>query len=138
MTETVTAAEPHPPAHEDRMMAAIVYGLYLLGLTNGVTILIGLIIAYANLGAAGPKMRSHYIFQIRTVWIAVAWSLLAFLLIGAGAVLSFVLIGIPLFHLGWGMLGAGVGWLWYLVRSVAGALKLAHDESYPRPRAWLI
>ena len=142
MTETQTAApiDPQiaPPGdvHEDRMMPAIIYGLSLLGLTNGVTILIGLVIAYAHLGAASPKMRSHYVFQIRTVWIALVWRLIALALILVGAVLAIVLIGFPILHLGMGILG--LGGVWYLIRSLAGAVYLAQDKAYPNPKSWLI
>ena len=55
MSEAVTpVAQP-----EDRTMPAVVYGLYLLGLANLITVFIGLIIAYANRGSAGPAMASH-------------------------------------------------------------------------------
>ena len=36
------------------------------GLVNGLTVLIGLLIAYSNRDRAGPVMESHYTFQIRT------------------------------------------------------------------------
>ena len=40
---------------EDRTMPAVVYGLYLIGLTHGITTIIGLIIAYASRDQAGPR-----------------------------------------------------------------------------------
>jgi uncharacterized membrane protein len=139
MSETPSApppAEPSATPAEDRVMAVIVYGLYLIGPCNGLTGLIGLILAYANLGAAGPKMQSHYIFQIRTFWITVLWAFLGAGVIAIGGTLLIVLIGFPILHLGLAILGlAGV---WFFVRSLVGAIYLAQDQAYPRPRSWLI
>ena len=42
---------------EDKTLPVIVYALYLLGLVNGLTILIGLVIAYASRDSAGPRSR---------------------------------------------------------------------------------
>ena len=121
---------------EDRTFAAVVYGLYFLGLAYGLTMLVGLVLAYAKLGGAGPKMRTHYLFQIRTVWIALAWSIIGGLLILVGLPLSLILIGIPIVKLGVAVLG--LIYVWILARCVAGALYLFQDAPYPRPRGWLI
>ncbi|MBA4013829.1 MAG: hypothetical protein C0481_18355 [Phenylobacterium sp.] len=121
---------------EDRVLPAVVYGLYLLGLVNGLTILVGLVVAYINLDKAGPRMRTHYDFQIRTFWIGLAIFLSLGLLIGISAVLSFVLIGIPfllLFLFLWGAVG-----VWFAVRCVIGLVYISQDEAYPRPNTWLI
>jgi uncharacterized membrane protein len=123
-------------AVEDRTMPAVVYGLYLLGLTHGLTILIGLIIAYANRSSAGVRMRTHYTFQIRTFWLSIGWFLIGAALIFWGGIFSVVLIGLPFFALGWMICGAV--WLWFLVRTVLGVIYLARDEPYPRPEAWII
>ena len=86
MTETQTAVV----TPEDRTLPAVVYGLYLLGLVNGLTILVGLVIAYMNRDTAGPRMRTHYTFLIRTFWISIAWFVIAGLLVLFGGVLSLV------------------------------------------------
>ena len=39
---------------EDRTLPTVVYALYLLGLINGLTVIIGVIIAYANRDRASP------------------------------------------------------------------------------------
>jgi uncharacterized membrane protein len=124
------------PLTEDRTVPAVVYALYLLGLMNGLTVFVGLIVAYANKGGAGPRMRSHYIFQIRTFWTAIAWWVIGGWLLLFGAPLSLVLIGVPMMILG-GLIFA-VGHIWFAVRCVLGAIYLARDEAYPRPRTWLI
>ncbi|WP_374453298.1 DUF4870 family protein [Phenylobacterium sp.] len=121
---------------EDRVLPAVVYGLYLLGLVNGLTILVGLVVAYINLDKAGPRMRSHYDFQIRTFWIGLAIFLSLGLLIGISAVLSLVLIGIPflmLFLFLWGAVG-----VWFAVRCIIGLVYVSQDQAYPRPNTWLI
>jgi len=122
-------------AVEDRTMPAVVYGLYLLGLTHGLTIIIGLIIAYASRGGAGPRMASHYTFQIRTFWLAIVWFLIGVSLVIWGGIFSIILVGIPFFLLGWAI--CGVVWVWFAVRSVMGVIYLARDEAYPRPHAWI-
>jgi uncharacterized membrane protein len=129
---------PASPAaqSEDRVLPAIVYGLFLIGPINGLSVLVGLILAYANMGAAGPKVHSHYVFLVRTFWTTVAWSILGGLVIGVGGLLLVVLIGFPILHLGLAILGlAGV---LFFVRTVAGAIYLAQDQAYPRPNSWLI
>ena len=123
-------------ASEDRVMAAIIYALFIIGPSNGLTVLIGLILAYVSVGAAGPKMRTHYIFQIRTFWTCVVWAFFGGMVTALGAVLLLVLIGFPIMHLGVGIVG--LSGLWFVVRSVAGAVYLAQDQAYPRPRSWLI
>jgi len=125
----------HVSSTEDRTMPAVVYGLYLLGLTHGLTIIIGLIIAYANRDNAGERMRSHYIFQIRTFWLSIGWFLVGCALIFWGAIFSVILVGIPFFALGW--IICGFVWLWFLIRSIIGVIYLARDEPYPRPYAWI-
>ena len=121
---------------EDRVLPAVVYGLYLLGLVNGLTILVGLVVAYINLDKAGPRMRTHYDFQIRTFWIGLAIFLSLGLLIGISAVLSLVLIGIPFLMLLlflWGAVG-----VWFAVRCIIGLVYVSQDQAYPRPNTWLI
>jgi uncharacterized membrane protein len=115
---------------------AVVYGLYLLGLMNGLTVFVGLIVAYANKDGAGPAMRSHYVFQIRTFWTAIAWWVVGLTLLFWGAILSFILVGIPIVVLG-GLIFA-VGHIWFALRCILGAYYLTCGEAYPRPRTWLI
>ena len=138
MTETVTTADtppPAPPAHEDRTLPVIVYVLYLIGLTHGLTILIGVIIAYVARDGAGPVARSHYDMLIRTFWVAVVGLLMVFMIGTVGLILTLVLIGFPI------LMGAGflllALWVWVLVRSIVGLIHLSRGEAYPRPETWL-
>ncbi len=133
---TDTTAVTAPAAEEDKVLPAVVYGLYLLGFTNGLTWVIGLIVAYVNRDAAGPINESHYTFAIRTFWLSIAWFLIGFLLILFGLPMLVLLVGLPMIIAGALILGA-VG-LWFVARCVMGIYHLSRGEAYPRPRAWLI
>ena len=121
---------------EDRTMPAVVYGLYLLGIANGLTILLGLILAYAQRGDAGARMRSHYTFLIRTCWLWLAWILIGGLLVAIGIPLSVILIGVPILALGWAIIG--LVHIWFALRAIVGVIYLARDEAYPRPHSWFL
>ena len=131
MSHTETAVS----TPEDRTLPAVVYGLYLLGLVNGLTILIGLVIAYMNRDNAGPKMASHYRFQLRTFWLGLIAAVVLGVMTAVGAVLSIVLIGIPILILA-GLLWCVLG-LWFAIRCIVGLIHLSNGEAYPRPEAVL-
>lgn len=133
MTETTAVAKPH----EDRVLPAVVYALYIFGAASMlITVFIGLIIAYANRGLAGPRMQSHYEFLIQTFWKTIWWFLIGAVLSVVGVVLTFVLIGLPILFVGIAILCL-VG-IWFYVRCIVGLVYLAQDEPYPRPEAWLL
>jgi len=125
-----------PRAEEDKVLPAVVYGLYLLGFTNGLTFIIGLIVAYVNRDTAGPINESHYTFAIRSFWLSIAWFVIGGLLLLFGIPLSLLLIGIPMMIVGGLILGAVS--LWFVVRCVVGIYYLVRSEAYPRPLTWLI
>lgn len=129
---TIDRLEPMPV--ESRTLPGVTYGLYLLGLTHGLTILIALIIAYASRDSAGPRMRSHYTFIIRTFWLSIGWFMIGLALIFWGGIFSLVLVGLPFLGLGWAICAAV--WVWVLIRLVLGTVRLANDEAYPRPYSW--
>jgi uncharacterized membrane protein len=120
---------------EDQTLPTVVYALYLLGLINGLTVFIGLIIAYANRDRAGPVMESHYTFQIRTFWIAIVLWIVAGILFLWGIPLSFIIIGVPLLVAG-GLIVAGTH-IWFALRCILGLIYVSRGEAYPRPRSWL-
>jgi uncharacterized membrane protein len=124
---------------EDRTLPTVVYALYLLGLINGLTVLIGLVIAYANRDRAGPIADSHYIFQIRTFWTGVLLWFVGILCMMWGGMWGFIpffhLIGVPFFVLG-GLIFAATH-IWFAVRCILGLTYVSRGEAYPRPRAWL-
>jgi uncharacterized membrane protein len=132
MTEHIESTAP--AAAEDRTLPAIVYGLYLIGLTHGgLTTVIGLIIAYASRDNAGPRMASHYTWLIRTFWITIGAIVAGGVLVLVGIPLSFLLIGIPIVAVGGVLMGAAV--LYHVVRLIIGIVHLARDEDIPRPYA---
>ncbi len=133
--ETVIPAAP-VAASEDRLLPGIVYALYLLGFSNGLTFIIGVILAHVQEGTAGPKMKSHYTFLIRTFWISAAAFLAACAVFAVSIPLSFLLIGIPGLVVSGLFMGAIA--IWFLVRTIVGLVYLARDEAYPRPNAWLV
>jgi uncharacterized membrane protein len=123
------------PTVEDRAMPAVTYVLYILGLFHGVTLIIGLIMAYVLRGGAGPLNASHYTYLIRTFWI----SFIGFIIGAAVALVSipftFILIGIPFLWLG-GMICAGF-WVWALIRSIVGVVRLAEGAPIAQPYAMM-
>jgi len=58
------------------------------------------------------------------------------MVVALGALLLLVLIGFPIMHLGVAIVG--LSGVWFFIRAVAGAVYLAQDQGYPRPRTWLI
>lgn len=137
MTETLSAAK----THEDRILPAVVYGLYVFGaMSMLLTVIIGLVIAYANRGTAGPRMDTHYRFLIQTFWKTIWWVVIGIVVAILGAVLTATIIlapiGLPMVVIGLG--AAALVGVWFYVRCVVGILYLLQDEPYPRPDAWLI
>lgn len=136
MTDTA-----HAPGHapdrveEDKVLPIVVYALYLLGFTNGLTFLAGLIVAYLNRDTAGPVNASHYTFAIRTFWMSIWWFLAGLALVLVGLVLAVLLIGFPMMIVG----GAIISLIsvWFVVRCILGLVYLLKGEAYPRPRTWL-
>lgn len=120
---------------EDKTLPAVCYGLYLLAFATGITAIIGLVIAYSQQRAAGPTMRSHYTYLIRTFWGGLMMMLVGGLLMGVGALLTIVLIGFPIMGLAWLILSAAS--IWYAVRCIVGLVYLSRGDAHPRPYAVL-
>ena len=98
----------------------VIYVLYLLALVNGVTAVVGVVMAYIYRDGAPEWLRTHYELQIRTFWMA--------LLIGAiGVVLSWVFIGIPI------LLALAV---WWIIRCVKGLRFVGERAPYPNYLGW--
>ena len=106
------------PANAD--MAKIIYILYLAGLVTGVTVLIGVVMAYMYRDTAPDWLKSHYQFQIRTFWIMLLYAIVA-------GVLTLVFIGFLLFL---------VLTVWWIIRCVKGLNMLGQRTAYPNPESW--
>jgi uncharacterized membrane protein len=124
------------PTTEDRAMPAVVYVLYILGLFHGLTLIIGLIMAYVLRSSAGPVNASHYTFVIRTFWISLIWAIIGAAILVVGIPLSFILIGLPLLWLG-GCICA-IAWGWALVRCIVGLVRLADSQPIARPQSYFL
>jgi uncharacterized membrane protein len=106
-----------------RGAALVVYALYLLSIPSAaIFALIGVIVALASRDGAGPLARSHLDDQIRIWFIAFWWAIGLAILAVIGAILSLVLIGIPILWLV-GVLGLGV-MIWFTVKALLGLLAL--------------
>ena len=106
---------------ESTSNAKLVYILYLVGIMIPITGLIGVVMAYVNLGDASDWLKSHYQFQIRTFWIGLLYMVL-------GVVLSAVLLGylILLFWL-----------VWLIIRCVKGLKQLDEGQAVINPTSWM-
>jgi uncharacterized membrane protein len=101
----------------------LVYVLYLASVIVGITILIGLIMAYLNRGqAAGTWAESHYTYLIRTFWIGLLYALISALLmiVAIGFLLIFVVL------------------IWGVVRCIKGLQLAANGQPVLRPESWTI
>jgi uncharacterized membrane protein len=136
MSDIAHSAPEPSRAEEDKILPIVVYALYLLGFTNGLTFLVGLIVAYVYRQDAGPINASHYTFAIRSFWLSIWWFLIGLALFFIGLVLLVLLIGLPLMIAGCTIMGA-VG-VWFAVRAIVGLVYLLKGEAYPRPLSWLI
>jgi uncharacterized membrane protein len=101
----------------------LVYVLYLASLLIGITVLIGLVMAYMNRGrAAGTWSEGHYTYQIRTFWIGVLYALISTVLMVLG--IGFLLI-----------IAVAV---WAIVRCVRGLQLAAAGQPVPDPLTWMV
>jgi len=103
-------------------LAFAVYVLYLVGYITGITVLIGVVIAYSQATrSARSPIKSHYTFQVRTFWIG----------------LIYLVVGFFLLHFGVGVLILLWGVVWSLVRNVKGLLTLNRNEPIANSESWL-
>ncbi|MCC5996469.1 MAG: DUF4870 domain-containing protein [Oceanicaulis sp.] len=118
-----TAPVPRPDPSGDRTLALVNYVLLLLALSNGLTALIALVIAFIRRDTAPGWVRNHYDFQIRTVIYG-----LIILVVGFAT----------LWLLGLGLLIWLLGAVWLVVRTVVGLMRLVDGRTHPDPGAYWI
>jgi uncharacterized membrane protein len=93
--------------------AASVVGSFIFGWPS----IIAVIINYVKRNdARGTWLESHFEWQIRTFWYALAWALLVFII---GLPLTLVIVGFAVWALGFFALG-----VWAIYRIAAGWLRL--------------
>ena len=131
------AAEPDPSLVT---LTHVTYALHALGLAIGAfgasTVIgafvfgwpsiIAVIINYVKKGdARGTWLESHFRWQIRTFWLALAWVVLIALV---GGVLTLVLVGFAILWIGLLLLG-----IWAIYRIARGWLALKDRRPMPLP-----
>ena len=98
------------------LSSALVVTAFLSGWPS----IIAVILYYAKRGEVrGTWLESHFRWQIRTFWFALAWLL-------AGAVPFFTLIGIPIAMAIWIVTG-----VWVVYRIVRGWMALVEKKAMP-------
>jgi uncharacterized membrane protein len=113
-------AMPQTPAAgsdtDTRLMAIIVYGLYLVGWPClHMPTIAGLVLAYIKRSdAAGTIWESHFQNQIETFWISLA--------VGA--------IAIPLCFVGIGFVILPLLVIWFLYRTIKGLVRAIEHQPY--------
>ena len=154
----ISAPQTPPPSapalSNERLVVALAYGLFLLGLFNPLLAIVGVIIAYVRKAdTRGSVFESHYANLILVFWVAL---ILVFLILGV--VLHFALGTAFLFfwphHFGWHgyqwpdtdwfigawpFVTAGLGLaglahlafvIWYLYRVVRGLIRALESQPY--------
>jgi uncharacterized membrane protein len=100
--------------------ASTVVGAFIFGWPS----IIAVIINYVKKGdARGTWLESHFRWQIRTFWFALAWVILIGI---TGAALAIVLIGFAIWGVGLFVLG-----LWAVYRIARGWLRLNDRQPMP-------
>jgi len=128
MTDPQNTTPSPAPRETDKWLepgpqnALVIYILYFLSFVIGITGLIGLVIAYLNRGKTGGFVETHYTWLIRTFWIGILYSVIAF-------ILAFAFIGFLL------MIAVAV---WAVIRLVKGVMALNKNEPIPDPTTWWI
>jgi uncharacterized membrane protein len=137
MSTHISTLEPDPSLVT---LTHVTYALHTLGLAIGAfgasTVIgafvfgwpsiIAVIINYVKKGEArGTWLESHFRWQIRTFWFALAWVVLVALVGGA---LTLVLVGFAILWVGLFVLG-----LWAIYRIARGWLRLRDRQPMPLP-----
>lgn len=118
-----------------RVVALISYGLFFLALANGITAIIGVVLAYVKRGdARGTIWESHFTNLIRVFWITliIIVVFMAVALYGIVALMAafdstpkeWVVVVPLLFALGIGCT------VWYLHRTVRGFIRALDNRAY--------
>jgi len=137
MSTHISTLEPDPSLVT---LTHVTYALHALGLAIGAfgasTVvgafvfgwpsIIAVIINYVKKGEArGTWLESHFRWQIRTFWFALAWVVLIVLVGGA---LTLVLVGFAILWVGLFALG-----IWAIYRIARGWLRLRDRQPMPLP-----
>ncbi|WP_306016016.1 hypothetical protein [Oceanicaulis sp. MMSF_3324] len=108
--------------NSDRVLAVINYALLLVGISNGVTVLIAAILGYVRKDNADPLVQNHFRYQIRTFWY---W--LAMVIVGA-LTWIFLIGGLILL----------LATIWLAIRAAVGLIRLVDGRPHPDPTGFWI
>ncbi len=98
-----------------RTISIIVYLLYLAALVNGLTAIVGVILAYVKRDdVRGTVYESHFANAIEIFWVYIVGMLIA-------VPLCFIFIGIPL---------VVVLYIWVLFRTIKGLVRASDAQPY--------
>jgi uncharacterized membrane protein len=100
------------PESDLRLVSALIYGLYLFAFCNGITALIGVVIAYVKRAdARGTIYESHFSNAITVFWVATIFLVLFIAMFGAGVVGLLSMFGPDIWHHGfWHHIHDGGDW----------------------------
>ena len=110
----------HTPVVSNYGLVLTVYILYLVGFLTGITVLVGVIIAYLQRGVTDRVSQSHFQFQISTFWIG----------------LLYFFVGFVTIHFAVGVLILLWWVVWTVIRCVKGLLALNMGEPIRDPNSW--
>ena len=116
--ESGEMAQPSVTTHDQsdqKTLVIVTYILFILGIVNGLTALVGVIIAHLKRsGSSGTVWHSHYDNMILVFWL----SLVVFIV---GWILQWILIG---------FIVLGVLAIWYLYRAIRGLILAGEGRPY--------
>lgn len=142
MSDVVSRGPGVGTSSEDRVVAGIIYGLlFLTPFFFGLTTLVAPVLAYVRRPRADAINRSHYAFQTRIFWIALAVFLLCIVAASLGLLMTFDIL--------WPGQPAGIGvtlmvvaavvlivdMLWLMLSAVFGLARLLSGEPIGRLKA---
>ena len=111
---------PQAPVVSNYGLVLAVYILYLVGFLTGITVLVGLVIAYLQRDNTDRVSQSHFQFQITTFWVG----------------LLYFFVGLLTLHIGIGALILLWYVIWMVIRCVKGLLALNMGEPIRNPNSW--
>ena len=111
---------PITPHVSNYGLVLTVYILYLVGFLTGITVLVGVVIAYLELNVADRVSQSHFQFQIATFWVG----------------LLYFFVGLLTLHFAIGALILLWWIVWTVIRCVKGLLALNMGEAIQNPNSW--
>jgi uncharacterized membrane protein len=136
MSEAQTPQATQPPATDARTLAIVCYVLYLLAFTNGLTAIVGVVLAHIKRGETrGTIWDSHFGNLVHVFWIGVVFWVL-FICAGlvwlAGSWHAVIVDDFPAPIFALPLLGlVFIAYVvWYLYRVVRGLLRALENRAY--------